>query len=227
MKKRLFALVLLALVVTFTACGGSDDDAAETPPVEDEVIEIDGFDVARGLPAITLVNHDVTDSDTLETFPFRTVMGQELAQVTVISGGNIEDENGWVFNDAWAIELYYFTRRHETAAEAIAWTVTWDIDEGFFLDDSVLTVSPLHVSADGSSAMLTVLEEARSGQIYVAIYLAQSLPDSNDVVVLDILLFLEIWETYDDAVLEELSALIGLDLAAIVEALVPGFPVID
>jgi len=63
-------------------------------------------------------------------------------------------------------------------------------------------------------ALLVVTEELTNGEVLVMLYLAQNVPGSNDVVVLDILLFPHLWEEYDEEVLAELSQHIGLDLRA-------------
>jgi len=229
MKKYLVLLLVILLIGTFAACGGSDTDTpplpapgssgplepaeATTLPEELPESEVADFTIVTDLPAINLINHDLSGSDLLEAVTFRTLLGAEIASVTIISDHEeLEHENAFIYVDAWAIELYYIARRHETAVESVIRAFEEDVEEEWFFPDSHLVVNDIRASADHQMALLVVTEELTNGEVLVLLYLAQNVPGSNDVVVLDILLHPQIWEEYDEEALRELSHHIGLDL---------------
>ena len=232
MKKCLVLLLVILLIGTFAACGGSDTPTPPIPPApgssgpsEPETAttlpgelpedEFSDFTIIEDLSPINLINHDIGDSDLLDAVTFRTLLGAEIASVTIISEHEeLEHENAYIFVDAWGIWLYYFARRHETAVESVIRGLEEDIEEEWFFPDSHLVVSDVRATADHQMALLVVTEELTNGEVLVMLYLAQNVPGSNDVVVLDILLFPHLWEEYDEEVLAELSQNIGLDLRA-------------
>jgi len=233
MKKYLILLLVLLFVGTFAACNAIDSlpfPGGNNPPASPPVIpprpELptlpdlsefadSGFTIVEDLPEISLINHDLGDSDLLEAVTFRTLLGAEIGDVTIISDYDIlEHENASIFNDAWAIELYYFARRHETAVESVIKSFEADVEVEWFLPDSHLEISDVRATADHQMAFLVVIEELTNGVVRVFLYLAQNVPGTNDVVLMDVLMYPHLWEEYDDLVLSELSSHIGLDLRA-------------
>jgi len=232
MKKCLVLLLAILLVGIFAACGGGGSSPIPeglrppmsplptfTPPpgfpdlLTPSESEVSGFTIVEDLPAINLINHDLSDSDLLEAVTFRTLLGAEIADVTIISEyDDLEHENAHIFNDAWAIELYYFARRHETAVESVIRSFEADVEAEWFFPDSHLEISDIRATSDHQMAHLVVIEEFTNGIVRVLIYMAQNVPGSNDVVLLDVVLYPHLWEEYDEAVLSELSFHIGLDL---------------
>jgi len=180
----------------------------------DPVTELGGFDVITDLSGLNLIDHDLTGSDMLEHTELTTFLrGVEFATVTIISYAETAEWNGVIFNDAWAIELYYFARRHESALEAVVWSANYDLDSGYFFSDSYLEIGSVRTSADHQTAYMVIVEEMRNGNVRICFYLAQNVPDTNEVVLLDIVLFLNLWDRHDDVVLAELSQHIGINLS--------------
>jgi len=100
------------------------------------------------LPSINLINHDLSGSDLLEAVTFRTLLGAEIASVSIISDHEeFDHENAYIFVDAWGIWLYYFARRHETAVESVIRGFEEDIEEEWFLPDAHLVVSDVRTTA--------------------------------------------------------------------------------
>ena len=194
------------------------EDLTEPPAL------VDGFTVVYDLPeGLNLIDHDLAGSALLEHAVLTNMLGMDVAAVTIVREAETIADRGYIFNDAWAIELYYFSRRHETAVETVAWSVNWDMEEGYFFEDSILTLGDIRATADGQTAVMAVFEELRSGHVRICLYLAQNVPDSNEVVLLDMALLLWLWEDHDHVVLAELSQHIGIDLGTYIDAFVPGF----
>jgi len=236
MKKLLVLLLAVLLIGTFAACDAipflndSGPSTPTLPPVPPNLFSIetenpfapegffdtetDGHTVIHDLPAISLIDHDLADSDILEPVVLRSVLGAEVATVTIISDwDDFFEDNGFILNDAWAIEIYYFHRRHETAVESVIRSFEADKEADYFFPDSHLTIGDVHASADENMALLSIIEELTSGHIRVLLYLAQVVPGSNDVVLMDLVFFPHLWEAQDDDVLAALSHHIGIDLS--------------
>jgi len=232
MRKYLVLLLAILLIGTFVACNvvdslpipGSSTPVplpAVTPPVvlpelpELPGTEVSGFTIVEDLPEITLINHDLRASDLLEAVTFRTLLGAEIADVSIISAyDTLEHENAYIFNDAWAIEIYYFARRHETAVESVIRSFEADVEAEWFFPDSHMDLSDIRATADHEMAFLVVTEELTNGVVRIHLYLAQNVPGSSDVVLMDVVLYPHLWEEFDEAVLSELSYHIGLDMRA-------------
>jgi len=236
MKKVLVLLFALLLLGSLAACdlidslpipGGSDSSVPTVPPAPiftplpgfpelglDPDSELDfEYTIVIDLPEITLIHHDLSGSDLLEPIMFQTFLGIDIAPVTIISAyDELVQENAFIFNDAWAIELYYFARRHENAVQSLIGSFEADVEGEWILPDSHLEISDLRTTKDQQTAFLAVTEELTNGMVRILLYMAQTVPDSNDVVVLDVVLFPHLWEAHDDVVLHELSQHIGLDL---------------
>jgi len=203
---------------------------APTLPAMPEQIELYEFDVVEDLRGMSLIDHDLADSTILEPIDLTTVMtGRGFAAVTVITYGELFTQNGFIANDAWAIEIYYFARRHESAVEAVAWSANRDKTSDYFSPDSVLITGPIRASEDHQMAFTMIAEERRDGLTIICLYLAQNVPGTDEVVVMDIVMFPFLWERHDDVVLAELSDHLGIDLSVyIAEYLDPdGGPVGD
>jgi len=238
MKKLILLLMAVLLIGSLSACAEMErlfpwlPEFGTAAPAEDPLLgedapsQISGHPVVYDLDDMNLINHDLDGSDLLEHITLYTTAGTESAIVTIISDGayyenwELQAGEGIIFVDAWSIELYYFSRRRETAAESVAWSFERDREDGYFIEDSVLTASPIRASADRQTAFLAVREELENGRVRVLLYLAQNVPDSNEVVLLDMVLFPGLWETqeeHNDAVLEAFSELIGIDLSVYLE----------
>ena len=207
----LFALAIL-LIGTLSGCVRFFENLLFDDVTPDRA----GHEVIHDLTGLNLINHDLGDSTLLEQITLRAILGRDLAEVLIIRDGDLEEEDGHIFNDAWPIGVYYFSRRHETAVDSVLWSLEWDKESEFIEPDSVLTVGPVHADADEQTAMMAVLEEAADGFVFLHVYMAQNVPDSSDVIVLDIWLALGLFETQDGRTLAELSDHIGVDFEALI-----------
>ena len=82
--------------------------------------------------------------------------------------------------------------------------------DGFYISSGL----PLRLSADNQTAVFGLNFELRGEPNAVYIYLLQSIPDSDYLLYLLLILFPNDWRAEDTGVLEELSAQIGIDLIA-------------
>jgi hypothetical protein len=164
-----------------------------------------------GLDQVNLLQHNLANSIHLESVPFTNEAGLEVARVSIIKDGETVIDNELIVNDAWAIELYYFTFTEGSAIEAVAWSAEMDITMGLF-EDASLIYNPIQCTPDHTQAYLAMLAEWSGVQV-VYMYLAQSIPNTPYVMILDIVLIPHLWENEDNAVLAELSNQIGLDLS--------------
>ena len=238
MKRKLILLALLALLAfAFTACSSEDDTPAgetvaetpaptetaapneeEGPPSRDVPAAQNDEDIIFDLSAINLIDHDLGANSLFEHTTLYTIFGFPGSTVSIVSEAELFYDNGFIFNDAWAIELYYFAMFGETAVETVIWSVEEDLDMGYFFDDSELTFLPIRASADSTMAYTVIFEQMSAtwdNWRRICFYIAQNVPGSQEVVLLDVVLFLDLWEDHiDDPVLAELSALIGIDFAS-------------
>jgi len=202
-------------IVTLPAELPEDDDYDDETPDDVPHTEQHGdFTVIHDLVGFTLIDHDLASSDLLEPLMLRSVLGAEFATVTIISDWEeLIHENGWIFIDAWAIEIYYFTRRHETAVESVIGSFEADYESGYFFPDSYLALGDVHATPDENMAILSLVEELTSGHVRVLVYLAQVVPGTRDVVLMEFVFYPHLWEAQDEDVLSALSHHIGIDLS--------------
>lgn len=235
MKKITVVVIIVLLAMLLSACGLWSLRNPTTriqpvpipPPTQEHVLptlpapepplqgpsEVVEFEVIEDLTGMNLIDHDLDGSTILEPIEFTTLLlGREFATVTIVSYAELFVQDGFIFNDAWAIELYYFARRHESAVESVIWSAAADITEGYFFPDSVLTVGPVRASEDHQTAFMVIVEELRSGHMRICFYMAQNVPGTDEVVLLDVVLFPGLWERQDNIVLAELSRHFGVDL---------------
>ena len=235
MKKVLLLLLAVLLLGSLAACdvvdslpfpGGTTGEISgpvgiAEPPAG--LADLD-FTIVTDLPEISLIYHDLDDSNLLESIMFRSFLGADIAPVTIISEyDELVHDNAYILNDAWAIELHYFARRHETAVQSVILSFEGDRDTEWIFPDSHLTMRDVRATEDHQMAFLAVTEELTNGAVRILLYIAQNVPGTNDVVILDVVLFPHLWEAHDDVVLHELSRHIGLDLRTyLTEFLLPG-----
>jgi len=188
--------------------------ALSTASLASSVHPIQTFNVVTDLPDLNLIGHDLAGSTRLESMTLYTEAGRAMTAVTIVRDGENTVTNGTIFNDAGAIELYYFPRGNETAVDAVIWSANGDIGDGYFSEDSTLTIGSIRASEDHQMAYLTIVEKMANGVEIVCFYIAQNIPGTNDVVLLDIVLFTNLWDSRSNAVLAELSEHIGINLGA-------------
>jgi len=202
--KRIYTLMFV-FVMLFTLITASGTSAAHQPQ---------DFRVITDLPGLNLIGHNLAGSALLESMSLNNETGRKVATVTIVRGGDNTVTNDHIFNDAGAIELYYFPRGSETAVDAVMWSANYDIGTGYFADESILTIGSVHASEDRQMAYLTIVERMANGVDIVCLYIAQNVPGSRDVVLLDIVLFTNLWDRNASAALAELSGHIGINLGA-------------
>jgi hypothetical protein len=202
MKKKIFVLLVAfaMLLVLSAVCAEVNAQRGE-------------YNVITNLSGLNLIYHDLANSALLESIMLNDLAGSRMTAVTVVVGGENTINDGQIFNDAGAIELYYFARSDETAVESVIWSANTDIEEiGFFSEGSNLVIGPIRASADHQTAYLTIIEEMENGYVLVCFYIAQNIPGSNGVLLLDVVLYTNLWDSDSDTVLTELSELIGVDM---------------
>jgi len=210
----LSALTLL-LVGVLGGCTWVLDGLADSL-ADDLVIDRANYEIVHDLTDLNLIDHDLDDSALLEQISLYTFLRRAIGDVLLIRDGDTDAEPGHILNgnDTWSIGLYYFTRRHESAVDSALWSMEFDKADGFIAPDAVLTVGPVRVGAEEQTAVVAVLEENVFGDVFLHVYMAQNVPGSNEVVVLDIWLSLAFLEARDMQILAELSAHIGIDFAS-------------
>ena len=203
MKKICILMVTLAMLFALsTASFAGSARPAQT------------FEVITNLPGLNLIEHNLAGSAFLESITLNNTAGRKMATVTIVRNGETTVSEGQISNDAGAIELYYFPRGNETAVEAVIWSANEDIITGYFDEDSTLTIGSIRAREDHQAAYLTIVEKMTNGVVIVCFYIAQNVPNSRDVVLLDIVLFTNLWDSEASAVLAELSGQIGINLGA-------------
>jgi len=201
-------------ITTLPAEIPDDIEDIEIPDDVPDADEYDTFTIIHDLEGFNLVAHDVTDSDILELIMLRSVLDVNIAYVTIISDWDeLIHESGWILNDARAIEIYYFTRRHETAVVSIIGSFEADYDAGFFAPDSYLALGDIHATPDEDMAIFSLVEEFVNGQVRVLVYLGQVIPVTRDVVLMEFVFYPHLWEARDNDILAALSHHIGIDLS--------------
>ena len=186
--------------------------ATNSPAAPQETPEASRPEVVFDLSGLNLINHNLADSVLLTSVE---LLGN---QVIVVDGVDLDQQDVSIldndtvyaiFNDAWAIELYYFTRRSGNAVDAVAWSARRD-DVHFLDDEATLDVGIIRANADSTTALMSMRSDSED---IVLLYLAQNLPGSNNVIVLDIVVYMFLLEEGDDALIAELSNYLGVDLS--------------
>ena len=194
--------------------GEAPPPSAQTPQTEGGS-RLGEFEVVEDLAGLRLFDHNLGDSAFLEPIVFTNVLGGESATVLNLKGGEIlEQGDGFLFVDGWAIEFYYFARSHEDASQTVVQRALSDYQTDYFFDGSNLVVGPVRTSADHQTAFLAILETLPNGETRLCFYLAQNVPGTNEVVAMEIVLFPGLWGRDDDAILAEVGRHLGVDLAA-------------
>ena len=169
--------------------------------------------IIHDLAPISLFNHSL-DSDLLESITLRSPDGDEVANVLIINDwDDLTHIDGHIFNDAWAIEIYYFAREGGTAAQNVLESFEADKRSDYFHQGSRITMGDIHTNADESMASLSLVEEFENGNVRVLLYLAQALSDTDDFVLMELVFYPHLWESIDSDILAALSHYIGIDMS--------------
>jgi len=168
--------------------------------------DVPDLDIVYDLAGLTLFDHDLSDSTFLESYTLQSP--SDLRQdVTVITGGDLQViEPDWIFWDAWAIELHYSLVPGNDAASVITDAAA------FALLSDPLHIGPLQANLDYQEAMLGIIADTFGFSVGI-LYLAEVIPDTEYVLLLQLLLFSELMDDTDFDILDELSTHMGIDLA--------------
>ena len=184
-----------------------------------------GFIVQFGLKDIFLLNQKLEDDSLLETIMFEAprFINNQLGTVPIIAnderlsrwGGGIINRSNNTANPP--ITIYYFHSENMTALEAVVWSIERDIQAGAFMPGAWLNLGTIRSSDSFDMATGYFREELGLGMWRYWIYIAQDVPNTNDIVILDIIISPFHWnETqwgeYEQALLAELSRHINVDL---------------
>jgi len=175
-------------------------------------------EIVYDLSALTLIHNELEEGSLLALAGLPNGRGEEH-NVPIIAAGNISPGLIHLFNDIDAIELYYVFLDDFNAVDAILMAVEADLS-GYFLPDSTLNASVLRTNEARDIAAMAIAEEMAGGMTRIAAYLAQSVPDSNDVIRLEIVLYLDLFGDEESPILAQLSAQFGIDLSAYITQLV-------
>jgi len=235
MKKIITYVLILVLIVALSACGHSSVDT-DPPPAsteydtgdtndeqlsdyveEEEQTEPEGEGNLE-LVSLTLLGHDLTNSSSLEHHILMSPSGEEHAITVIADGSAYTSSPHWVF---WETQVSTLHAR------------LWDNVEGplttflaaRMMDDlsslgsitgmgvQLTTHIPFHESADKQSAFVgfgtKIMEEA-----LLFLYFAQTIPDSDYVLSMEFMFYLDLLSQEDIAILEELSQHLDFDLVA-------------
>jgi len=175
----------------------------------------DEITVLYDLAGMNLIGHTLGEGSLLATAALPNGRGGEHA-VTIISRGTASAGDDHVFCDADAIGMQYFALTSMDAVEAVLQAVEAD-RVGYFLLDSRLTASTLRTNSERSLAVMAIAEQTTAGLDRMRIYLAQVV--GEDVVRLELELYMNLFGGEDHVVLALLSAHMGVDLGAYVTEL--------
>ena len=169
------------------------------------------------LHTLGLIGHVLEEGSLLATAPLGDGAGEEH-MVLVIDGANLAGGVFYLVVDADAIELYYTSLDDLDAVEAVLLAVARDQAE-YFLPDSTFTYSALRSNEARTMAALAIAEETAAGMVRVSIYLAQNIGGSRDVILMELVIYMDLLLDMDRAILTELGQHIGVSLDAYIAEL--------
>ena len=176
------------------------------------------YNIVYDLAGLNLIDHTLPADSLLQTVALPDGFEGENI-VTIIAEvdffvGEWEINGG---NDR--LWLYYVSWYDMDAVEAVKWMAEND-RAAFFYDDSQLMFSDLRTNRDYTMAVMAIGEISADGlERYLCIYIAQVIPETEDVILLDLTLFMDIMWEEDYEIVAELGEHIGVDLLAFVSEL--------
>ena len=247
MKKLAILLIALLLIGTLAACQtqpappeeedeevlrgvveGADeepDDIQEESPEEPDEepdtgpVENSDDDIVYDLPDLTLIGHDLADSQLFESATLSLdLVGEETVQVIVFREGDTWEGMGFLDSFLGGVELFYAVFPEELATIGLTAVdmLSGMIAGGLAYEDELAPsdISAIHATADGKTALFAAASPEQYDE--VGILLVQQIPGTDTILMMSILLDLMFWEESDELVLAGLSEYIGFDLRAFV-----------
>jgi hypothetical protein len=231
MKRQMLIILAVLMAVSLAACANGGEAPWLYPPepldpsMQPEPDEISPelpersfvYEIVADIESISLTDHDLGDDDgPLMKYPLANGHGQHN-MVTVIRAGRLNAEHGYFIScDMDIIKMDYLSWDETSAIDMVAETANADKTAGgFFYADSTLTETPLRTTNDGMAAFLAIGEVSADGtERYMVCYFAQNIPETTDVIVLKITLWLNFLTDSDYAVLTEIGEHIGVDFVS-------------
>ena len=176
--------------------------------------------ILHDLALLSLVGQYVHEGSLLELAALGNGQGGEHS-VLVVAGQERTQGETHIFCGTDAVEMYYTSLAHLDAVEAILQAVVADRVD-LFLPDSTLNFGTLRTDADRRIAAMGIAERTTAGLDRVRIYLSQVIPETGDVIRLELSLYTTLFTDIDDLIIAELSVHIGLDLNAYIVELLGG-----
>lgn len=172
------------------------------------------YDVVYDLAGLNLVGHNLPANSLLQTVALPDGFGGEHI-VTVAAGDPFFPEEWSLDSGTERLWFRYISWYNMEAAEAVNWMAKndWEI---FY---SEMTVSAMHTNAEYSLAIMAGEVLADGVDQYVFIYMAQVIPETEDVVLLDMTLAMDFLGEEEYAVIAEFGEHIGVDLLALISEL--------
>jgi len=168
------------------------------------------------LPTITLLDHDVEESELLGEHMLASLATQEIYHIATIDLSL--DDAGFeflgldrAFFSLGAVEIMYALMSFDSALTALEPIVEFDVHNlqagGFALSEN----QPLRLSADEQTAVFSLqIHDAAPPSLYI--YIVQEVPNSGYVLLLRFVCFTRYWDDSDTALFEAFSELFGFDL---------------
>ena len=184
-----------------------------------------GFIVQFGLADIFLLNQKLENDSLLDTIMFEAprFINNQLGTVPIIANDDrLMRWGGGIFNRSNnsanpPISIFYFHAEHMTALEAVIWSIERDFLDAGFMPGAILSFGTIRSNDTFDMATGYFREDLGLGMWRYWIYVAQQIPGTSDIVILDIIISPFHWnETqwgdYEMAILAELSRHINVDL---------------
>ena len=186
----------------------SGAEAAERLPRPETVYDLEG---------LNLLDHDLSGSEILESITLCALSFSAVGPaVTIIGGGALDETPLRLSNWTYGIALIYYVNHAETTAEAVDWMLG-HIEAT--AAPNTITVHSIRASADNQTAVIQTYGECRAGLQRIWVSLMQAVPDSGEVVILELILTPSMWTAFSSTVLTELSDYFGIDLWAYADGL--------
>ncbi|MCL2827153.1 MAG: hypothetical protein FWD99_00245 [Oscillospiraceae bacterium] len=172
------------------------------------------YDIVYTLTELNLTDHTLPADSLLQTVALPDGFGGETA-VTVTAGVDFFPGDWSVDSGTERLWFRYISWYDMDAMEAVKWMAgnDWEL---FF---SQMTFSDLRTNRDYSIAIMASEILANGLERYLCIYMAQVIPETGEVILLDLTLVVDFMREEDYEIVAELGEHVGVDLLAFISKL--------
>ena len=167
-----------------------------------------GLEIVFDLPELHMVNHPL---GTNLLVPFDIEIGGETFQVSVMANASNTTAPHAVFSTSSAMTVWYTTLEAHPASEAIALFILQDLDVEDF-DAENFRRTAMRVNAHNTAAVTALYYDDNLVGRTLNIYVLQRIADTDQALMLSIVVILDNMTTQGRDVLDRLGFYIGLNL---------------